>query len=189
MYQHIMVPLDGSRLAECVLPHVEALGYCHGLQRVTLVSVFKPLLSMASSEIRASLSEEYFQKMQEYGQNEAKDYLDAVAKRIQFLDMTVETALLVGEDVVGLLVDYADKNGVDLIVIANHGRTGASRLVRGSTADRVLRSSCVPVIMIPAPGCEPLGTPLRRREKIKAATPEVIPITLPIVPPTKKAWE
>jgi nucleotide-binding universal stress UspA family protein len=53
------------------------------------------------------------------------------------------------------IADYATKNGVDLIIIATHGRSGVSRWVWGSVADRVLRSACVPVLMVRAPGCVP----------------------------------
>ena len=53
------------------------------------------------------------------------------------------------------LAHWAEQNGVDLIVIASHGRSGVSRWVMGSVADRVLRSACVPVLMIRAPGCVP----------------------------------
>jgi len=50
------------------------------------------------------------------------------------------------------LVDFAEAGGIDLIVIATHGRSGVSRWVRGSVADRVLRASRVPVLMVRAPG-------------------------------------
>ncbi len=53
------------------------------------------------------------------------------------------------------IADYATKNDADLIIMATHGRSGISRWVLGSVADRVLRSSCVPVLMVRAPGCEP----------------------------------
>ena len=51
------------------------------------------------------------------------------------------------------LADYATKNQVDLIVIATHGRSGVSKWVWGSVADRTLRSACIPVLMVRAPGC------------------------------------
>ena len=53
------------------------------------------------------------------------------------------------------IADYATKNEIDLIIIATHGRSGISRWVWGSVADRILRSSCVPVLMVRAPGCVP----------------------------------
>jgi len=55
--------------------------------------------------------------------------------------------------VVEELANFAEKNQIDLIIIATHGRSGVSRWVWGSVADRILRSSCVPVLMVRAPGC------------------------------------
>ena len=51
------------------------------------------------------------------------------------------------------LTEYTEKNGVDLIIMATHGRSGVSRWVWGSIADKVMRSSCVPVLLIRARGC------------------------------------
>ncbi len=53
------------------------------------------------------------------------------------------------------LAEYASRNGIDLIVMATHGRSGVSRWVWGGVADRILRSACVPVLMVRAPGCVP----------------------------------
>jgi len=66
----------------------------------------------------------------------------------------VKTGVLKGNPAESL-ADYASKNKVDLIVIATHGRSGVSRWVWGSVADRLLRSACVPVLMVRAPGCFP----------------------------------
>jgi nucleotide-binding universal stress UspA family protein len=53
------------------------------------------------------------------------------------------------------LADWVEKNNVDLIIIASHGRSGISRWMMGSVADRILHSVCAPVLMIRAPGCIP----------------------------------
>jgi nucleotide-binding universal stress UspA family protein len=53
------------------------------------------------------------------------------------------------------IVSYAEHNGIDLIVMSSHGRSGASRWEWGSVADRVLRSACMPVMVVRAPGCMP----------------------------------
>ena len=52
------------------------------------------------------------------------------------------------------LVDYSTDNEIDLIIIATHGRSGVTRWVMGSVADKILRSSRIPVLMIRAPGAE-----------------------------------
>jgi nucleotide-binding universal stress UspA family protein len=64
----------------------------------------------------------------------------------------VESKVLVGR-AAEALADFASKEGIDLIVITTHGRSGVSRWVLGSTAYRILRSSCGPVLMVRAPGC------------------------------------
>jgi nucleotide-binding universal stress UspA family protein len=51
------------------------------------------------------------------------------------------------------IINYANQNKVDLIIMASHGRSGVSRWAYGSEADKVLRSSCVPVLLVKAPGC------------------------------------
>jgi nucleotide-binding universal stress UspA family protein len=66
----------------------------------------------------------------------------------------VETKVLVGS-VANSLVEYVKEGTFDLVVIATHGRSGPGRWVWGSTADRLLRSSCIPVFMMRVPGCVP----------------------------------
>ncbi len=85
---------------------------------------------------------------------EAEQYLNQLVKRVKYDKVNVKKALLTGLPA-DTLADYATKNGVDLILIATHGRSGISRWVWGSVADRILRSACVPVFMIRAPGCIP----------------------------------
>jgi nucleotide-binding universal stress UspA family protein len=50
------------------------------------------------------------------------------------------------------LIDYVEHHDIDLILIATHGRSGVTRWVRGSVADKILRASNIPVIMVRAPG-------------------------------------
>jgi len=84
--------------------------------------------------------------------SEAEIYLKALVQGSKFNGAEVESQVKMGH-VAETLVDYATAHGVDLIVIATHGRSGASRWVWGSVADRILRASCVPVLMVRAPGC------------------------------------
>jgi nucleotide-binding universal stress UspA family protein len=84
----------------------------------------------------------------------AEDYLNRVMQTVKFNGVNVRSEILTGR-ATEVLADYATQNGVDLIVIATHGRSGVSRWVWGSVADRILRSACVPVLMVRAPGCVP----------------------------------
>ena len=152
MYQHIMVPLDGSELAECVLPHLEAIATKCDAKKVTLVRVIEPLHLYGGLEY--SFSPEERQRLEDDSLDAARSYLAQVVKRFKKKRITAEAEILHGH-VVDKLVEYTNTRDVDLIIIASHGRSGVSRWVWGSVTDRVVRASCVPVLIVRAPGCEP----------------------------------
>lgn len=150
MYKHIMVPLDGSKLAECVLPHVESIAKTCETGKLTFIRVVTPLRLYEGAESRIPAEER--QRLEDDSVEVAKKYLEQMVKKNRYNNLTAQSAILFG-NVNEQLVDFANKNDVDLIVISTHGRSGPSRWVWGSVADRILRSSCVPVLMVRAPGC------------------------------------
>ena len=152
MYQHVMVPLDGSELAECVLPHVRTIAVGCNVVKVTLVRVVEPLLIRGSVGVRISPEEK--ERLERQSMDDAKDYLERVVKSLKETGVAAQSEVL-GGDVVNKLIDYANMNEVDLVIISTHGRSGVSRWVWGSVTDRILRAACVPVTMIRAPGCFP----------------------------------
>jgi len=156
MYNKIMVPLDGSELAECVLPHVEAITTGCKITNVVFVRVVNPVQLPASVPSRGEygFNEKQRQQLEEQRKQTADAYLKKIVKSTQLEGAVLNYEVLEG-NVADSLAQWAEKNGVDLIVIASHGRSGVSRWVMGSVADRVLRSACVPVLMIRAPGCVP----------------------------------
>lgn len=152
MYQKIMVPLDGSELAECVLPHVEVLAKGCGVEDIIFVRVAEPFHVSAPSMARSYLSEENIKRIESENRTDAENYLNQIVSRVRYDGTNVQSEVLVGK-AADTIADYATKSEVDLIILATHGRSGISRWVYGSVADRILRSSCVPVLMIRAPGC------------------------------------
>jgi len=157
MYKKIMVPLDGSELAECVLPQVET--FITGCQVSTLVFVRviepAPLTykgAYVTSKDDLEKIEINTKRVEEDRKRNATEYLKGVVSRLKSEGVTYQTEVLSGK-VAESLVDYVEANDVDMmIIIATHGRSGVSRWVRGSIADRVLRASQVPVLMVRAPG-------------------------------------
>jgi len=155
MYKKILVPLDGSKLAECALPHVEALAKGCETEEVILVSVTERVkgyraLEEPSQPLGQRLIPEAFGKKEK----QAQKYLDRIAKAIAAKGINVSTEVLLwkpDEAIIG----YAKQYGCDLIVMASHGRSGPSRWAHGSVAEKVLRASGIPVLMIRAPGCVP----------------------------------
>ena len=152
MYRKILVPLDGSELAECVLPHVEAISKGCEVKDVILVRVVEPLELQPDAYIAFTGDE--LVRIESGRKSEAEEYLKKVKKQLQESVIRVRSEVLAGKAAESL-AEYASKNGVDLIVIATHGRSGISHWYWGSVADRVLRSACVPVLMVRAPGCVP----------------------------------
>jgi nucleotide-binding universal stress UspA family protein len=151
MYKKIMVPLDGSELAECVLPHVEAfIEGCH-VKHFVFVRVVEPATVFYSGDY--PMSPDLLKEKEKAAQGIAAEYLDRVLDRLKHKDAELFSKVLVGH-VAESLVDFAGENNFDLILIATHGRSGVKRWVRGSIADKVLRSSAIPVLMVRAPGPE-----------------------------------
>jgi len=149
MYKKILVPLDGSEMAECVLPHVESIVKGCGVGSVILIRVLDTYIP---SSYHAYISETLKKELDENIEKWAKEYLDEVAGRIRLAGVEVEKQLIMGKPT-ERIAEYATENEIDLIAIATHGRSGVSRWAWGSVADRILRSACVPVLMIRAPGC------------------------------------
>ena len=151
MYTKILVPLDGSELAECVLPHVEALGKGCQAKSVVFIRVVEPFHQPTGDYV---MDPDQVKKIESEHRLAVEAYLKKISGKVSLAGAVVRTEVMSGPPA-EILADYANKNQVDLIVIATHGRSGVSRWVWGSVADRILRSACVPVLMVRAPGCFP----------------------------------
>ncbi len=157
MYQTIMVPLDGSELAESVIPHLELVASRCSPREIVLVS------AVETSELWPAIHEptttstyqriiEMQRQEHEYNLEQGRKYLKGIAERILSGTTHIRTEVLSGP-VEQSLIGFAESHSVDLIVLATHGRSGPSRWIWGSVADKLLRGTCVPVLMIRAPGC------------------------------------
>jgi nucleotide-binding universal stress UspA family protein len=154
MYNKIMVPLDGSELAECVMPHVEAIASGCKITHVVFVRVVAPINLPVRLPAQGELGfqEKDRREMDKQRKETAAAYLEEIVQKTSLEGAVLSYEVLEGQ-VAETLAQWAEQNGVDLIIIASHGRSGVGRWVMGSVADRLLRSVCVPVMMIRAPGC------------------------------------
>lgn len=155
MYQKILVPLDGSKLAECVIPHVEEFATHCGTNEVVLVSVTERVQGYRPTpDYSQPVGERLIPEAVGRKEKQAQRYLSRVAKGLEAKGLKVQTEVLLGNPAQEITL-YAEYRGCDLIVMASHGRSGPSRWAHGSVADKVFRASCVPVLMVRAPGCIP----------------------------------
>lgn len=149
-FKKILVPLDGSNLAEGVLPTVKILGTNTGYE-VTLVRVVSPI-SLVSKvrEMAVAFSHHYataLNNVEKHYQESAADYLNAIKWELMIEGLTPEVMVSEGEPAEQIIA-LSRNTERPLIVMATHGRTGISRSVMGSVADRVLRSCSNPVLLI-----------------------------------------
>jgi nucleotide-binding universal stress UspA family protein len=153
MYQKVLVPLDGSELAECVLPHLDILASRGGVKSVTLLRVVKPFYPV-STILGDSISAVDTVSINKEADADAENYLKVLTEKMKYPGVEINWEVMRGNEAESI-AEYAKEKEVDLIIIATHGRSGVSRWVMGSVADRVMRSACVPVLMVRAPGCVP----------------------------------
>jgi nucleotide-binding universal stress UspA family protein len=149
MYQHIMVPLDSSELAECVFPHLVTIAEGSKGVKISIVYVIEPLHIRGGLDSR--LDDQARQELEELDMEKARNYLDRIVKRLKYEGAVVETKVLHGK-VAEELVNYANENAVDLVIISTHGHSGISRWDWGNVADKLLRSVNAPVLIVRAPG-------------------------------------
>lgn len=145
-YQRLLVPLDGSQLAELALPHAESWARTFDAEVVLLrVPTLPPYATLgpdATMVVPSLLSEAY---------DEADAYLANMLRSLKAKGLRVHKAAVEPGAVADTIIDYAHDSVVDLIVMSTHGRSGLGRWVYGSVADRVLRGADVPVLLIRAP--------------------------------------
>ena len=154
MYNRILVPLDGSKLAECVFPHVESISRDCKVKDVILFRVCEP--PSVGADYPASMPtswEEHVNEVNNYSQEQCGLYLKDAEKQLKDLGLSnIKLEARLGDPATEI-ADYASKNEIDLIIMASHGRSGPSRWAYGSVADKVFRITCVPILMIRGPGC------------------------------------
>jgi nucleotide-binding universal stress UspA family protein len=155
MYKRIMVPLDGSQLAECIFPHLETVVKgCKDSPEVIVVRAVEPITVPYGRQASQFSSLEQIKAFETHQETDAEEYLKKTVAHLTSIGINAKAEIVRGK-AAEALSDYANKNNIDLVVIATHGRSGVSRFVWGSVADRLLRSLCVPVLMIRATGCVP----------------------------------
>ena len=144
-YEHILVPLDGSELAEMAVADAFALaGFCQS--EVTLLQVIRPVEDVIGLD---NFHRIYLDQQWETRKGLALEYLNAVCERTECDGITVHSAVEMGL-AAEIIIDYAHEHPIELIVMATHGRSGLKRWVYGSVAEKVLRGSDLPVQLVRA---------------------------------------
>ncbi|MCA9941785.1 MAG: universal stress protein [Anaerolineales bacterium] len=135
MFKKMMVPLDGSQLAEQAIPPAVTIAQATNAELVFMrvvvpLEVIAPFIEIQPAYDTALNRQEA----------ESRDYLEQLRQKWQTPDMPIHIETRMGM-VAETIVDCAAEHGVDLIVICSHGRTGLTRWVYGSVAEKVVRGA------------------------------------------------
>lgn len=141
MYKAILVPLDGSKRAEVILPHVEELAQ-HFEAKVILLEVVEPSTPLTTPQ-GTLMDIEAVDREAEY----AESYLASVQGELSTRGLSVTRYIEYGP-VVETIISVAEREDADLIAMASHGRTGLARVFYGSVAAGVLQRIDRPLLLI-----------------------------------------
>ncbi len=138
--RHILVPLDGSRLAAAAVPYAATLAHARDA-RISLLAVVEPIPEHSGLPSTAG------QERDERHVTESTAYLESVAVAIRAHGLTVTTVVRHGNPANEILAASED-GGCSLIVMSTHGRTGLERMRVGSVAQHVLRHAIIPILVV-----------------------------------------
>jgi nucleotide-binding universal stress UspA family protein len=143
-FQRMLLPLDGSALAEQILAPAVALGKAMGAE-YTLLHLIEPYSFVSGEPVpyTSRLSDLTIAHMQA----EAQDYLDGIALLMRAEGLQVQTRVMVASDARIAIRQVAREHEIDVIAMTTHARGGLNRLLLGSVAVQVLRDNYLPVLL------------------------------------------
>ena len=145
MYKRILIPLDGSSIAEQAL--ATALSLVEQFEsELFLLRVVMPL---PKSYRAGAASAAAIEAAERESVLEAADYLDGIAAGIREKGLAVQLATRLGNPSKAI-IEFVQQNQIDLVVMCTRGQTGPARWLLGSVTDHVVRGSSVPVVVVPA---------------------------------------
>jgi nucleotide-binding universal stress UspA family protein len=144
--RHLLVPLDGSAFAEQIIPHVAQLASMMEAE-VTMLAVVDPILAVAASTSgRDSVVSDGSENTGHVDAFDA-EALERAANPLRDAGVSVQIAAVPHRRPATVIVDYAKQHSVDVIAMTTHGRGALKRIVMGSVAHRVLRSTNIPMLI------------------------------------------
>ena len=145
MYTKILVPLDGSELAEVVLPYVKWFMEVSDVNEIVFLRVVEPFRMAGGLE--AQVMPEDKKRIEEDAGVLARKYLDGIAGQFKDSRIKKNRVVLVGKPA-KTIAEYVGKSDVDLIIMATHGFSGVHHLVRGSVAEEIVHAARAPVFLV-----------------------------------------
>jgi nucleotide-binding universal stress UspA family protein len=148
MLQKILVPLDGSQLAEQALPYAKSLAQKYDAELILLMVVQPLSLPVLADPYGGVLYKYPTEEEMSAHQHAAQAYLNDLQKRLKQQKITARIQVLESDSVADGIVGVTKEESVDVIVKTTHGRSGISRWVYGSVATKVLQEAPCPIFLV-----------------------------------------
>ena len=145
MYRRVLATLDGSDMAEQALPTALTLVE----QFESELSLLRVVMPLPKSYRAGAASVAAIEAAERDAVQKAADYLEGIAADIREQGFTVQVAARFGNPPKAI-VEFVEKNQIDLLVMCTRGQTGPARWLLGSVTDHVVRGSSIPVVVVPA---------------------------------------
>lgn len=147
--RRVLVPLDGSELAEGALPYALAIARQTGASVTLFHALQVPELDPRDIEYLESIERGLGRQFREVSRIHATEYLKQRLEPFRGAGVQADFAVVEAEEAAEAIVDTAEEQGFDLVVMATHGRTGLSRWVYGSVTEKVLRAGRTSMLVVP----------------------------------------
>jgi len=146
MYTKILVPMDGSEIAECVLPILEWFVRVSNVKEIVIIRVVEPM--HMRDDIEKHIPPDERKHIEEDSRELAEAYCKKIISRLKNNEVTKTATVLTGKPA-RAITEYVTKDKeIDLIIMATHGRSGVGRLLHGSTADQIIHDAVVPIMLV-----------------------------------------
>jgi len=148
LYQKILLPLDGSEFAAEALPHAEAMAFS-SQAKLVLFQVVEEIQDFALEQTKSLgiPTVAHDESKQNQALDAAQSYLDELIASLRHRQIDASADMGSGDPATAI-VEYARHEGVDLIVMSTHGRTGLARWAYGSVAHKVLQAAPCAVLVV-----------------------------------------
>lgn len=132
MFTNILVPLDGSELAEAILPKVESVANAFNAS----VSLMRSYHAVGDDAVVKAM-------------REAEDYIKGVEEKLNSRGLKVSGHTRFNADAAEAVIDHCNQYGTDLIMMSTHGRGGVIKVLLGSVAEKLVHNAAVPIFLMP----------------------------------------
>lgn len=145
MHKKLLVPLDGTPDSEAVFDEIDVVSFEDS--EIILLRVLPPVRGVIVEDDHKI----YVDEQMAFLKKEAMDYLEHVARRLELKGLKVRCNVRFGQTAQEI-ADFAEEEGIELIAMATHGRSGISRLIHGSILEQVRKMVDVPILAVKSTG-------------------------------------